>query len=203
MSDPGGEWLSPDAANYPYDPEKAKELLAEAQADGAWDPNKELRLLSYYGGEVDLAALAAMQQYWADVGITVKIETMDSGTWIQRVYADGDFEMGYGCCYFKEVFDLNNFQCDKIYPEGWNSARFCNPEFDEFYNAGLVEGDPAKRAELLHKASSFIVEELPGIPLYNEIRKVAVSKEVCNYGYRQHTQPHPKGEPETWYLAGE
>jgi len=69
---PGGEgWSEEAAVMYPYDPEQARNLLAEAgYADGFTMP-----LLSVQFGGLDVLA-EALKGMLADVGITVEVETV-------------------------------------------------------------------------------------------------------------------------------
>ncbi|HHX73713.1 MAG TPA: ABC transporter substrate-binding protein [Firmicutes bacterium] len=83
---PGGRWyMHPGSYGWdpswqadPYDPDKAKQLLEEAGYPHAFaDPT-----IKYYvteGPGVDQAQL--LQGYWADVGIDVQLEIVDSVQW--------------------------------------------------------------------------------------------------------------------------
>ncbi|MCQ4727859.1 ABC transporter substrate-binding protein, partial [Anaerotignum faecicola] len=72
--------LTPDGAdkvdglnNYDYNPEKAKELLKEAN----WDPNTELDVVYYYTDQMTQDLMAIIQQYLAEVGIKMNARLVE------------------------------------------------------------------------------------------------------------------------------
>lgn len=72
---------------YPYDPEKAKALLAEAGVT-----NLALRLrvpITKYATD----SATFVQSQLKDVGITVTIEQLDFSRWLTEVFTNGDYDM--------------------------------------------------------------------------------------------------------------
>ena len=82
--DPWYEDIDP----YPFDPERAKELLAEAgYADG-------LELDFVYPNHYPLSVADFVVAQLGDVGITVNLEPVDfQGVWLPRVYTDRDYDI--------------------------------------------------------------------------------------------------------------
>lgn len=196
--DPNHDWISPDIPMYPYDLEKAKALLAEA----GWDPNQELKLITYYQSELDRSVVAAMQQYWADAGIKVAVEHMDGPTFVARFYENPDFDLGYGCCGVALPFEYPRYSCTNMPPQGFNGSQYCNEEVDEMVSASLIEPDAAKRQELWYEISKITNDEVLHMTLYQQDRRHAISKQVCNYQFRQWTNiVWPERSPHTWWLA--
>jgi peptide/nickel transport system substrate-binding protein len=196
--DPKRDWISPNTPTYEYNPEKAKELLAEA----GWDPNQELKFITYYQSELDRSVVAAMQQYWADVGVKMTVEHMDGPTFVARFYENPDFDLGYGCCGVALPFEYPRYSCTNMPPAGFNGSQYCNEEVDEMVNASLIEPDQAKRQELWYKISEITNDEVLHMTLFQQDRRHAISKNVCNYQFRQWTNiVWPERSPHTWWLA--
>ncbi len=63
------EYNQPLDVDYPYDPEKAKELLAEAE----YDFNRPIELLYYYSDETSIKFMEAVAKYLEAVGLTVNL----------------------------------------------------------------------------------------------------------------------------------
>ena len=74
---------------YPYDPERARELLAEAGYPDGFEVTFELP--EPYNIERRSGQVVAQQL--AEVGIDVELSVVEWGTWIQRIFLGGDYDM--------------------------------------------------------------------------------------------------------------
>jgi ABC-type transport system substrate-binding protein len=196
-SDLTGPFSSPNIKKFEYDPEKAKALLAEA----GWDPNYEVQFLSYYQSDFDKRVQAAMQQYWADAGVKVNLVYLDGPTWVQRVYADLDFDLSYGCCGWVDPAALSEVSCKNFYPAGYNVSHYCNEEFDGLVQQATTEPDATKRMELFHQAEEMFVSDLGYMTMFWPLRYHAISAKVCGYHNHQISEPWTEMYPNKWYLA--
>ena len=147
---------SRDSVTYDYDPDQARELLAQ---EGATDLNVTLDILNQ---SERLAAAQVIQANLADVGINCEIKQNDSGTFWTLGSKDGDY-------YLKLQLVLSRFsmQPDPSWatvwftPEQvgvWNWERFDNAEYKALHDQGLVESDLAKRDEIYKKMQGIMDE---------------------------------------------
>ena len=79
---PDGFWKAAGLAEYDYNPEKARELLADAE----WDPDYELDMIYYYGDQLTVDICTAIQSYLAEVGVKCSIRKIE-GTVSEVVYS--------------------------------------------------------------------------------------------------------------------
>ncbi len=70
---PGANDKAEGLNQYEYDPEKAKELLAEAE----WDSNTKIKTVYYYTDQATVDLMTAIQAYLAQVGITMEFELVE------------------------------------------------------------------------------------------------------------------------------
>ncbi len=194
------EFVSPDITKYEYNPDKARELLFEA----GWDAEQEVSFVTYYQDDQNKRIHAAMQQFWADVGIKVDLVYLDGPAWVARVYDNDEFDLSYGCCGWFNPDQLRlSLGCDRSWPAGRNVGHYCNEEFDALSEGAMSEPDPEKRKEMLYQATEIITAEAGEIPVFWPTRFSAFSADVCNNVYRQLDEPFAERYPATWYLAGE
>lgn len=78
-----------DLEPYPYDPERAKELLAEAGYPDGFEITFELP--EPYNIERRTGEVIAQQL--AEVGIRVDLSVVEWATWIERIFLGGDYDM--------------------------------------------------------------------------------------------------------------
>jgi peptide/nickel transport system substrate-binding protein len=194
------EFVSPNITKYDYNPDRARELLGEA----GWDSEQEISFVTYYQDDQNKRIHAAMQQFWADVGIDVELVYLDGPAWVARVYDNDDFDLSYGCCGWFNPDQLRlSLGCDRSWPAGRNVGHYCNEEFDQLAEAAMSEPDPAKRKEMLYQATEIITGEAGEIPVFRPTRYSAFSASVCNNINRQLDEPFAERYPANWYLAGE
>lgn len=144
-----------------YDPELAKELMAEA----GYPDGFEVALFTnedQTNGEI----AQVMQSQLAQVGITLNITIQDDNTTFTMVESGQDFDMILDffqttSCHANDVF--NNMLTSKSFN---NYSRYYDDEFDALYKeyAGTATGDA--REALLRKIYEKIKEDVPAISLY-------------------------------------
>lgn len=73
----------PDLTPWPFDPDQAKALLAEAKADGV-PVDAEIEMVCRIGNFANVVEVCeALQQMFADVGLNVKLNMMEVAEWVQ------------------------------------------------------------------------------------------------------------------------
>lgn len=86
----GSEYLDPNCS-YTYDPEQARAILAEAIADGAYDPSEPLLLVTSGSSGEKLCAL--VEQNLEAVGFNIEVQMMEAATMFAG-FTDGSVTMG-------------------------------------------------------------------------------------------------------------
>lgn len=191
-----GPEANPDLEAIPYDPEQALQLLEDA----GWDFDYEAQFLSYYTDDFSKRLIAAMQQYWGDIGIKVNLNYMDSTTWVQMVYADYEFDLSFGCCGWVHISQARGATCDQFYPAGYNVSRYCNQEYDDLLETALTAA-PEEALAASYEAQRIFHEEQGYQPMFWPLRFHVVDKNVCGYQNHQIAEPNNEEFPNLWYLV--
>jgi len=150
----------------PYDPAKAKKLLAEAGYPNGFDAVLRVAPQYYYTvrtGEVLVSQLAK-------AGVRVKIEQIEWGQWLSQVYKEANYDMsiiGHG-----EPWDISNYANPNYY------YRWDNPEFRRLFKESEVTVDDKKRRGLYAKLQKMLADEAPAVWLYMHPRLVATKKGI-------------------------
>ncbi|HYE64387.1 MAG TPA: peptide ABC transporter substrate-binding protein [Pyrinomonadaceae bacterium] len=161
----------PQPKGDPFDPEKAKKLLAEAgYRDGAgnYDPKKfplDQVELSYNpdGGNRQVAEY--MQAQWKqNLGLTIPLKSMEFRTFL-NARAKGDYK---GIARNGWVGDyMDPFTFLNLFTKGAeNGTLWEDPKYDAMLEEANRMLDPAKRYELMAKAEAYLLESQPIVPLY-------------------------------------
>ncbi|MDX2378073.1 ABC transporter substrate-binding protein [Microbacterium sp. LRZ72] len=158
--DPGHADLS-DVA--PYDPEAARELLAEA---GAEDIELTLTMPSFYPTTIAQILVSQLDE----VGITLEVDSVDFATWLQDVYTNRDYDLSF--VLHTEARDFENWANPDYY------FTYDNPEVQELYAESLVATSPDESAQLLEEAARIVSEDMAADWLYNGASVLAVSTDV-------------------------
>lgn len=145
---------------YSYDPERARELLAEAgHSDGI-----KLKLSTY--PPYDQAAQAtAMQAMWREIGIDVEIEVLEFAI-LSEQRDQGNFDLDYGPT-LRLGADQYAVLLHSQYIPSANDSRYRNPEVDALIDQARVEPDEEKRRELYYEIQRILQRDAPYIPVMN------------------------------------
>ena len=168
---PGTEYSRP-AGESAYDPEGAKELLAQAGYDG------ETFTLACTSQRASLAAL--IQQNLADVGIQVEIETVDSATMFAGM-SDGTYDLAVASHTPTSLplwFTGSRFTAD--------NNLFWVPDLSQYttlLTALEEETNETARIDLVDEWEALLNQEMPFIPLWFSYALHVQSKTVTGIDY--------------------
>jgi len=143
----------------PYDPNRARQLLAESKYGNNLPP------IIYTEGGIGSsigADVAALIQMWQQVlGVEIMVENLEPNFYYERILA-GQHGQIFGGGWCADYPDPENF-ADVLFHSGstQNSGGYSNPELDSLLEAARVEGDVAKRIEMYQQAEQIIVDDAP------------------------------------------
>ena len=163
---------------YPYDPARARELLAEA----GFGSGLKLSVLTGPGAipaRHNAPFLGEVKRYLADVGIDLEVKIKPVREYIID-YEAMNFEL-YTCCGASGPdpdFTAIYFHSASMPPDGSNGTRYVNEETDALLMRGRGEADPKKRAAIYHRYAEILTHDLPWLPLWHENRVLALNEGV-------------------------
>lgn len=118
---------------FPYDPEKAKQLLDEAGYPMKDGKRFSLELTAIARAPYDSIA-QFIQSQWTAVGIDVKLTVIDSQLWVDKVYKQRDFDTSIISLTGRTnpVLGVDrSFLCNPDNRPFTNPTGYCNPDFDK------------------------------------------------------------------------
>jgi len=162
-------YYNPNAECYEYNPERAKELLAEAGYPDGLDLT--ISVSPHHGTDAEI-----LKQQWATIGVNLILDIKPDEISILSVYTeeDADFQIGVtGLWNWGDpVIGVNrSYNCDnrKVGVAFSNMSWYCNPEVDEVLSQAGFAIDEDERKELYFQAQEMINADVPVIYLVNEV----------------------------------
>jgi peptide/nickel transport system substrate-binding protein len=144
---------------YPYDPAKARSLLAEA-GYGPGGISLEIVVPSNYTMHVDTAQVIVNQL--SEIGINAGIKLVDWATWLSDVYRGRKYQ---GTIISLDANNVSprSFLARYLSSGGSNFMNFKSEQYDRIYAAALTETDEAKRISLYKEAQRIISGNAAGV----------------------------------------
>lgn len=164
--DPLNPYFTDVSKLVPYDPAKAKKLLADAGYPNGFDTVLKVSPQYYY--TVRTGEIIADQL--KKVGIRVKIEQIEWSQWLGRVWREADYDLtiiGHA-----EAWDIANYANPKYY------FRYDSPKFQALFakSESILDG-PARR-DLYVQMQKLMAEDAPVVFLYMHPRLAVAKKGV-------------------------
>jgi dipeptide transport system substrate-binding protein len=170
--------------DYPYDPAKAKALLAEAGFPNGFETTLWAMPVSRPYNPDARRMAEMMQSDLAKVGITAKIVSYEWGEYRKRVQnAEHDMAlMGWT----GDNGDPDNFfiplaGCNAAKQGNGSASKFCYQPFEDLIQKAVTTIDQAERAKLYEQAQVIMHEEAPFVLIAHSVVFQPMRKDVVNY----------------------
>ena len=180
---PSITWAFTDqVTKYPYSPEQAKKLLAEAGYPNGfqavfWIPE------SGSGMQSPKTMAQSIQADLAAVGITANIQTFEWGAYLNK-YGKGfgqDADMG-AMSFMLDPGDPAPMLSLTIDSKGgFRGAPYANPEVDRLLDEATKTNDLKKRGDLYKQVQKLVVDDAPWIFVDNATQNAAGLKKVTGF----------------------
>jgi peptide/nickel transport system substrate-binding protein len=183
---PAFAWAYNDALQpYPYDPDRARALLAEA---GMENPEVTFYVTEGGSGMLDPVAMGtAIQADLEAVGFDVTIETYEWNTFLGEVNPglEGKADMAEMAWMTNDPDTLPYLALrTAAWPAegGFNSGYYSNPEVDALLEEARTATDQDRRAELYREMQVIVQEDAPWVFVANWVQNAVTSDRVEGFG---------------------
>jgi len=170
-----------DLQGLPYDPEQARQLLAESKYGGPQGLPPIIFTDAGIGNTAG-ASVAAMAQMWQqNLGVTITIENLEPDKYYDLLYSGqhGQLFSGGWCADYP---DPENF-ADVLFNTSaqQNIGNYSNPALDAVLGQARLEQDVTKRIQLYQQAEQIIVQDAPALFIMHGVSYELVRPNVKGY----------------------
>lgn len=192
-------------SKYPYDPDKAKQLLSQAGwtpgADGVLQKDgKPFRFTMDVGQKGPLEPVNALiQQNLKKVGVVADLNTMEWNAYIQKVVVRRDYTATVNWWVYPSDPDVYPYYASSAAGKGFNIPGYQDPKLDDLLTKGQSTSDLEQRKTVYKQLQAYMADNEPYLFLWypQEVDVINTSLQgVPDLGLRD--AMHYIGE---WWLA--
>jgi peptide/nickel transport system substrate-binding protein len=169
---------------YPYDPERAKQLLdAAGYPDPDGDGPRPRFTVTLKSSNVEFTRLqcAVLQQNWKQIGVDVNLRSYEQATFLTDI-ARGNFQMATAQWAGGALADPDIlrrvFASTQMPPVGFNRGHFSDPRVDALIERATRSTDDNERHALYGQVQARIAELVPYISLWHKTNVVVAQPDI-------------------------
>lgn len=168
---PDHPWFSDDAPRYDYDPERARELLAEAGLEDGFT----LRVMAPTSGSGNMLPLPMnefVQQQLGQVGVDVELELIEWNTMrstYRAGYPDGVGGLQYAWTVGTPDWLARFYHSSSTPPNGLNPGAYANPVVDELLAQAQATFDEAERDAVMRQVVHEVQSDAPWLYVVHDL----------------------------------
>ncbi len=153
---PFEEWPQEIKDNYAYDPERAKQLLAEAGYPNGFKTKLETATTNLYYMNLDYTQLAV--DYWAQIGVDVEIDIIEWTVLLDRIktHTYEGMVQGLRGLSWPPLFAI---RLNHSSNHAWNYPGVQDPVYDAMVEAAENAGSAEELMELVKEADTYFIEQ--------------------------------------------
>lgn len=162
--------------SYPTDPDKAKELLAQAGYPDGF--TFSITVPSNYQQHIDAAQVVAEQL--KKIGVTADIKLVEWNTWLSDVYSARNYEatlIGVDASSLTAGAMLDRFRSDASN----NFTNYSNKEYDALYEKIYTAGSDEERVGIYKELQKNLADNAANIYIQDMVEFVALSNKYEGY----------------------
>lgn len=188
---PGFPGYTEDIQGLEYDPDLAREYLAQSQYA---DPETRPRIVITVpgtGGTIGLDLEIIIEMWKQELGIEVEIQQVEWATYLEDL-DDRKFQAYAGLGWSADYPDPQDFLDILFHTEsGMNHGSYSNTDVDALLEEARTIQDVVRRVELYNQAEQLIVDDAAWVPTWFTGEQYALVKPYIN-GYRLTPMTVPK-----------
>lgn len=177
----GPDWMGmPELNMYKFDPNKARQLLKDAN----WDSSRKIETIYVPGSKEKDAFAPILQQLWKDVGVNVELRVIEAAEYGRKLVQQHDYELAFvdgGIFRQDPNVSAKYFETVNWTPAGGNYEHYSNPKVDELFKQGRATSDRDQRKKIYTELAAILNDELPWIFLWSPNSIFAYNKRLQGF----------------------
>ncbi|HEU5424996.1 MAG TPA: ABC transporter substrate-binding protein, partial [Nitrolancea sp.] len=174
--------------HYPYDMDKANQLLDQAGwakgSDGIREKNGRklgFKILSNSGSQPREQYTSVFQQQWKKLGVDATPELIEWNSFLDRITKQKNFDLFFEGFSWGVDPDQTAWFATSSQKGGLNRGNYSNPQVDKLLQDGLATTDQAKRKDIYTQLENIVMDDLPYVVTDFPKAAYGVNKRMHNY----------------------